>query len=86
VYECFPKYLSKYHPSQPQKIPLEFVFSHCGIGYHKINDSGENTGHFTSPNWKKIHPEKLMHKTSIFVPTGQETALSIWKQYPYDQL
>jgi len=55
----------------------------CGTGDHKNGDTGENTGYFTSPNWEKIHPEKIMHTIFIAVPSGQETALFSWKQYPF---
>lgn len=60
-------------------LPFHII---CGTGYQKNSDTGENTGYFTSPNWEKIHPEKIMHKTTILVPIGQKTALYFWKQYP----
>jgi len=61
-------------------LPFHIVW---GTGYHKNHDNRENTGYFTSPNWKEIYPEKIMHTTSILVPTGQETALFFWKQYSF---
>jgi len=55
----------------------------CGTGDQKNSDTEGKTRCFTSPNWEKIHPEKIMHATSILVPTGQKTALLFWKQYPF---
>jgi hypothetical protein len=57
--------------------PFQIV---CGTGHHKSGDTGENAGHFTSPKWGKIHPEKILHKRSILILTVQKTAPSCWNQ------